>query len=587
MRRNRKVLRIEVGRFSGSKGGEAVGKDLIVYAALFVSSIIVGNFLWSFLQNRRLQRIQQTAAGLVYGIAGGFLLYCGWPFGSLESYHLAPIAVNGLLGFPQGALLSAAVTALAGFLFTPEDLAPSAAAAMAGIGIACAVPLAQRRRVHWAALAGLVFIAQLIAAIWDEGGTLSEQIWREGAVSAVWTVAMLFGAERMIATELSRSKLVSENTYLTQHDLLTGLLNFQTFQARLHNLLMEGDNRVCFILVDCDDLKSLNTEQGYHTVDSTLKHVANLLRAYFPEALLMGRYGSDEFAIVIPYREHLDVSLEDILESRIPEIADIRFSYGYAVYPDEERDPGLFLALTQQRVLETKRRLWLEREAHWLHNERLMAVGELAAGMAHEIRNPLTTVKGFLQVSKQNGYNIAEYYDIIMHEIKRMSDLTAEFLQFSKPSKHQPSLITIQECVQAAVQLTESEIARNGFQLVRTQEEQPLYSFLEKDKIVQVLVNIIRNGMEAMEEGSGTLSINVFTRGEFGIIEVTDTGVGMKEEQLLRLFQPFYSTKPKGTGLGLSISQKIINEHGGYISVRSRPGAGSTFTIRLPLAERE
>src|SRR5690606_28445945 len=125
-----------------------------------------------------------------------------------------------------------------------------------------------------AALAAIAFIATLVAALWETGGALTALLWWEGAASALWTAAMLCCAEWMNAAEQSRRKLVNENTYLTQHDLLTGLLNFQTFQARLQNLLMEEGNRVCFILVDCDDLKSLNTEQGYHSVDGTLKHVA-------------------------------------------------------------------------------------------------------------------------------------------------------------------------------------------------------------------------------------------------------------------------------------------------------------------------
>jgi diguanylate cyclase (GGDEF)-like protein len=531
----------------------------------------------------------QTLHGLFLGYISGLLLaFQGVSdHDPMLSFYLVPILIGAIHGSKRIAIIASIAASASLFVGTHgggQYAVLALVTILIGIGSGFIVRLRIRRWLQLACLSALSLSMTFAIPGFISGMRSS---WEDGLGFAVWFVAVLIASDVFVRLDASRRALMTEYTYLTQHDLLTGLLNFQTFQARLQTLLAKQQN-VCFILIDCDDVKSLNTEQGTHSVDGTLKKVAHLLRVYFPDALLMGRYGSDEFAVVIPAPEELTKTLNEVLDMKIPEIADIQLSYGYAVFPDEEDEASAFITLVQKRMLETKRRLWLQREAHWLHNERLKAVGELAAGMAHEIRNPLTTVKGFLQVSKQNNYDVSSYYDIIMHEIKRMSDLTAEFLQFSKPAAHCPSKISIQDCVRAAAQLTEPEVTRNGHQLHLQTEETPLFSLLEKDKIVQVLVNIIQNGMDAMgEKGDGVLTVSVFPRGEYGLIDITDTGTGIPERNLDRLFEPFFSTKAKGTGLGLSISQKIITEHGGYISVRSKEEAGTTFTIRLPLAERE
>ena len=560
-------------------------QELVVNASLLLSALYVGTLLFRKPLLESSPWHSHAWYGLQFGAAAVFLFafHGNEEHGRLLCFHLTPIALGALHGTARSTLWAAAIAALymaasgGGLAEAAETLA------VAVLSAAAAHWLRRRRAAAWAAVTALSTAAPFATAWLADGGY--EAGWGTALLFIGCHIGAMWGADSFLRWDRTRSALMTEYTYLTQHDLLTGLLNFQTFQARLQSLLMEG-RRVCFVLIDCDDVKSLNTEQGFHTVDGTLQRVANLLRTFFSDALLLGRFGSDEFAVVIPAPADVAARLVDSLETHIPDLADIRLAYGYAVYPDEEQDPGTFITLVQKRMLEAKRLLWLEREAHWLHNERLSAIGELAAGMAHEIRNPLTTVKGFLQVSKQNGYNVAEYYDIIMHEIKRMSDLTAEFLQFSKPTALKPMKLSIQDCVMAAIQLTESEITKYGHQLYIEAEEQPLYAFVEKDKIVQVLVNLIRNAIDAMAESSGTLSISVYPRGEYGLVDVTDTGIGISDENLVRLFQPFFSTKSKGTGLGLSISQKIINEHGGYISVRSKVGFGTTFTIRMPLSDR-
>ncbi|WP_199617332.1 ATP-binding protein [Paenibacillus alkalitolerans] len=562
-------------------------RELFVNAAILICGLYIGSQLFRHSIVPQSPRWPRIYYGCFLGLIGSVLIHFHANIGELPiDFSIVLVLLASIYCGWSGSITAAVVTGstIATIGQFTSHVSFNAVIPLVTAVIGCL--LAQwnvHRFVQWSAMVLIAFILQSLAVVLQTDNY--ENLWTSLPLYGLSLASVAFAADTFVRYDNSRRILATENTYLTQHDLLTGLLNFQTFQSRLQQLLANNRN-LLFVLIDCDDVKSLNTEQGFHTVDGTLRNVANLLRVCFPDALIMGRYGSDEFAVVIPKSEGITEVLHEALEQQIPKQADIQLSFGYAVYPDEEKDPIAFVTLVQRRLLESKRRLWLQREAHWLHSERLKAVGELAAAMAHEIRNPLTTVKGFLQVSRKSNYNIASYYDIIMHEIKRMSELTAEFLQFSKPVVHSPKLIPLQDCVLAGIQLTESDITSHGHHLHIVAEEEPLYAWLDKDKMVQVLLNVIRNGIEAMDE-SGALTIAVARRGEYGIIEIADTGRGIPENHLDRLFQPFFSTKSKGTGLGLSICQRIVSEHGGYISVRSKVGVGTSFTIRLPLAPAE
>lgn len=559
-------------------------RDLVLNAAVLISGLYAGSLLFRNVMFPDSPWRERLLYGIFQGVNSALLivLHGQAAEGYALGFYVIPIILSALYSGGAAAIVTSLIAAAVLFLVHHGSVFLYSPLTIALTGFGCSL-IAVRWNNRWARLSVVTFFAlamHLIGFGIDIGW--ESLFWEALVLFSSCFIGVAFAADMFVHFDYTRRTLEYEKAYLTQHDVLTGLLNFQTFQVRLQQLLLR-DERLCFVLIDCDDVKSLNFEQGTDTVDNTLQQVALLLRACFPQAWLMARYGSDEFAVVFPASEMTPSFLEDILERQIPERADIQLSYGYAVFPDEEQDPAAFTILVQQRLMETKRRFWLEREAHWLHNERLKAVGQLAAGMAHEIRNPLTTVKGFLQVSRENNYNIAAYYDIIMHEIKRMSELTAEFLQFSKPNEHRPKRLSLQECLYTVMQLTESEIVSQGHQLEFDVDETPLYAMIDKDKISQVLVNLVRNALEAMNR-SGMLTVSVFQRGEFGVIEVSDTGTGIAPEHLDLLFQPFFSTKSKGTGLGLSISQKIVNEHGGFISVRSREGKGTTFTIRIPLA---
>ncbi|UUZ86774.1 hypothetical protein LJK88_20965 [Paenibacillus sp. P26] len=217
-----------------------------------------------------------------------------------------------------------------------------------------------------------------------------------------------------------------------------------------------------------------------------------------------------------------------------------------------------------------------------LRSEKLRVVGELASGMAHEIRNPLTTIKGFLQLSKAGNYNIQPWYDLIMDEINRMSMLTAEFLQFSRPHVTQYRVQSLQSCVHRVISLLDSESTRLGHQIRFESLEEPVLILMDQDKMLQLLLNLVKNAFEAIPE-QGIVSIRLSLADRDAILEIQDNGKGIPESELDKIFIPFYTTKDSGTGLGLSICHKIVQDHEGTIEVESELGKGTKFTITLPV----
>lgn len=214
--------------------------------------------------------------------------------------------------------------------------------------------------------------------------------------------------------------------------------------------------------------------------------------------------------------------------------------------------------------------------------DKMKLLSEMAGGLAHEIRNPLTIIQGFLQHSKENHYNIQPWYDLILSEVSRMNKLTVEFLQFSKPNVSLYQTYSIHECLKSVISLTESNGRSSGHQIVYTEYNPQLFIQMDFDKMVQVFVNLINNALQSMVE-NGAITIRLLKVENKAVVEVRDMGVGIDEADLIKVFSPFYTTKSDGTGLGLSICQKIIQDHGGTIKATSILNQGTTIIICFPL----
>lgn len=218
-----------------------------------------------------------------------------------------------------------------------------------------------------------------------------------------------------------------------------------------------------------------------------------------------------------------------------------------------------------------------------LQSEKLSIVGELAAGVAHEIRNPLTTIKGFVQLYKKENSSI-EYNDLLLSELERIETITSELLTLGKPQAVRLVHTNLRELIENTLDLLSPQAMMHNIQFTWNYEKAPLFITCEKNQIKQVFLNILKNAMEAMKEG-GEIQINLRkgTEGEC-IIAFQDQGSGIPEEILPRLGEPFYTLKEKGTGLGLMICHKIIKQHQGSITYQSKVNEGTLVEIQFPLA---
>lgn len=219
--------------------------------------------------------------------------------------------------------------------------------------------------------------------------------------------------------------------------------------------------------------------------------------------------------------------------------------------------------------------------------EKLASIGQMAAGMAHEIKNPLTVIKGYIQLLKEKfSYNqeLVNSFNIIIEETDRASNVITEFLQFARPKDPVLCEHSIEKLIDEVYKIVEPQAFLSDITVKheRTEESLPLCKF-DWNQIKMVLINLCQNALEAMSS-NGTLKIKTgLTNNNEIFIEIIDTGIGIPEQDLKKLGTPFFSTKGNGTGLGLSIVYSIINSHNGYIDVNSLVGRGTSFCIHLPI----
>ena len=224
----------------------------------------------------------------------------------------------------------------------------------------------------------------------------------------------------------------------------------------------------------------------------------------------------------------------------------------------------------------------LKMEDQLRKSDMLNVIGELAAGVAHEIRNPLTSLKGFIQLLKGNVDGYSMYFNIIMAELDRIDSIVNEFLVLAKPQVVQYKHFNIVKIMQETIELLYPQAMMDNIQFQTNFEDLYLFSYCEPNQIKQVFINIVKNAIEVSKKG-GNIYISLrIVDDRFIKISITDEGEGISEDKLKRLGQPFYTTKERGTGLGLMVSYKIIKEHGGRIEVESELGKGTTFHVFLP-----
>jgi two-component system, sporulation sensor kinase E len=213
--------------------------------------------------------------------------------------------------------------------------------------------------------------------------------------------------------------------------------------------------------------------------------------------------------------------------------------------------------------------------------ERLNLIGEMAAGIAHEIRNPMTTIRGFLQLCKNNGGVLPdEHIDMVLEELQRANGIITEFLTLAKNKTSHFEFLSLNGIIESLLPLIQAEAALTHKE-IRTECREIPDLLLDEKEIRQVLLNLCMNGLEAME-GGGTLTVRTYRSGGYVVLEVEDTGMGIPEEVMSKLGTPFFTTKEKGTGLGLALCYSIAARHRASISVKGS-APGTTFSVRFPV----
>ncbi len=221
-------------------------------------------------------------------------------------------------------------------------------------------------------------------------------------------------------------------------------------------------------------------------------------------------------------------------------------------------------------------------------SERLASLGRMAAGIAHEIRNPLSSIKGFAQYFRKKfdpGSEDANYALVMAKEVDRLNRFIQDLLNFAKPQEPKFKPVDIIEVMEHTLKLTESDFMRKNIRIIKNFDKQIPQISADSDMITQVLLNIFINANEAMEK-NGALTITVRKNYNESVhISIGDNGKGITERDLRKIFDPFFTLKSGGSGLGLAIVYRIIENHHGEIEVTSKPGKGTLFKINLPFKQ--
>lgn len=219
--------------------------------------------------------------------------------------------------------------------------------------------------------------------------------------------------------------------------------------------------------------------------------------------------------------------------------------------------------------------------------EKLKLIGTMAASTAHEIRNPLTGIKGFITLLREKYRDEQDqyYFLLIQKEVDRINSIVSELLAVGRPTVASKEINHVNEVLREIAPLIHSEALLYHVQFLMEMPENPVYIAVSKDHLKQILLNLTKNAMESMEPG-GKLTITLQQTSKHALLKVRDTGKGMSKELQKNIFIPFFTVKENGTGLGLAVSKRILDSYGGELLIESEEGKGTEITIQIPLAER-
>lgn len=374
---------------------------------------------------------------------------------------------------------------------------------------------------------------------------------------------------------------------------------------------------VIFLLIGYSGIIMLFLAQGYRTARSSLSRITAFSNSLV-ENMPIGLIAADGDGMLTAFNQTAEVILGrragDVLGKRAEEVLPGSCREIFHQLADDRRivekeidcavaegrmipleviattlheDDGAFLGrvLLFRDMTEMRR---LKQEI--IRSQRLASLGSLAAGVAHEIRNPLSSIKGFATYFREryeDNPDDRETAETMIREVDRLNRVITQLLEFARPLTMNRQPTSIQTVIRHALRTVEGQARERGIIIEADLQPEIGKIPLDADRISQVLLNLLLNAIAAMEQG-GLLRVSLKRRDDRTIrITVADTGAGIRKEDLPRVFDPYFTTKPSGTGIGLPIVQKIVEAHGGEILLESEPGKGTAATLLLPVPINE
>ena len=242
------------------------------------------------------------------------------------------------------------------------------------------------------------------------------------------------------------------------------------------------------------------------------------------------------------------------------------------------------------RLVISQGAILFEKEKSLLNATRLLTMGNMISEISHDLRRPLTSIKGGLQIISKRWPEVMEnsqFLKDVQDEVRRMNELVRELVDFSNPNKYQTEKIDLRLVVERAAELVEADLRKKKIQFEASYDDAEWNVIVNKNQIMEAFLNLFINAIDAMPDG-GTLSIRGLIekpdhkKVDYLALRIADTGVGIKKENVSKVFDRYYTTKDSGTGLGLAVVERIISAHNGTLKVESSDGQGSVFTLYFP-----
>ena len=327
--------------------------------------------------------------------------------------------------------------------------------------------------------------------------------------------------------------------------------------------------------------------------DSLVQTLVKGREAIIREELEMVRNGTESLKAAAKMEQlQAEITLPLLTKDRLIGMLNLGHREGKGMYSHEDIEVLSTLA-NQAAIAIENARLYenLKQSQNTIRRaDRLSSLGVLTAGLAHEIRNPLVAIRTFTQLlpERYQDREFREEFQVIaLREVDRICGLVNDLLSFARPSIHNVSSENINEVVENIARILETQAKERGVQICRQLAPDLPKIWIDKEQLKQVFMNVILNAIQSIEGGGVVeVSTRLFKKDSserFVQIGIRDSGVGIPEQDLENIFNPFFTTKKDGSGLGLSISHQIVQEHGGYMLVESRPGEGTTFLIHLAI----